>query len=114
MAAIVAAGGEPSGLAAKSATATIPIVFGISGDSVKAGLVGSLSRPSGNVTGVTLGKASALRPDGRAGGKCRYSQFESVALDHGCRTAPVATISWGRNREQIPPWPFGRERFTAV
>jgi len=72
MAAIVAAGGEPSGLAAKSATATIPIVFGISGDSVKAGLVGSFSRPGGNVTGVTLGKASALLPDGRAGGKSRY------------------------------------------
>jgi hypothetical protein len=41
-------------------------------------------------------------------------QFESAALDCGCRTAPAATIWLGRNREQIPPWPFGRERFTAV
>jgi putative ABC transport system substrate-binding protein len=50
---IVAAGGAEVALAAKSATTTIPIVFEMGGDPIALGVVDSLSRPGGNLTGVS-------------------------------------------------------------
>src|SRR5262245_14850140 len=59
---LAAVGGEPSALAAKGATSTIPIVFTIGGDPMKIGLVATMNRPGGNETGVSL---LAIEPEAK-------------------------------------------------
>ena len=70
MAVIVAIQSAAAPLADKAATAIIPIVFSIGGDAVKLGLVSSLNRPGGTITGTTFRAAEITA--------CSYSALHDL------------------------------------
>jgi putative tryptophan/tyrosine transport system substrate-binding protein len=102
---IIATGGDPAAQAAKSATTTIPIVFVSGSDPVKVGLVASLNRPGGNITGMyvlllglgakRLGLLHELLPDVNpigvlmnpnfAGGPTQLKDIEDAAQSLGLK-----------------------------
>lgn len=103
VAVIVTSGGAPTALAAKVATTTIPIVALTGDDPVRLGLVTSMSRPNGNVTGVSflstqleskrLGLLRELLPQASVVGLLLNLNFPDAEV--AMRDAPVAARSFG-------------------
>ena len=100
---LVATGGEPAALAAKSATSTIPIVFAIRGDPIKLGLVASYNRPGGNATGANilaaemdgkrLGLLHEMMPDASRVGVLLNPNFPAYAEQlKGLQHAKIANL----------------------
>jgi ABC-type uncharacterized transport system substrate-binding protein len=113
---VIAAHDTPSSIVAKAATTTIPIVFASGGDPVKLGLVGSLNRPGGNVTGVTfvtaelgakqLGLMHELQPGGARVGVLvdpNFAPTQAFVSD-----VQAAALSIGKHIEVLEA-PTGRD-----
>ena len=102
VAVIVTGGATAAALAAKAATSTIPIVFTIGADPVKVGLVDSMSRPSGNVTGASflandlvakqLQLLQALLPPASVIGVLANQDNPNAASDAGRTQAAAAAL----------------------
>jgi putative ABC transport system substrate-binding protein len=98
-AAVIVAAAPPAALAAKAATTKIPVVFMVGYDPVRAGLVGSLNRPGGNVTGVTFlgsplaGKRLELLREIVPGSGLVAALINPVSPDSGPDTKEVETAA---------------------
>src|SRR5262245_44413967 len=102
---VIAATTTPGALAAKAATTTIPIVFEIGGDPVRLGLVASLDRPGGNVTGVTnlnvevtpkrLELLHELIPTGSGPVALLVNPIDRVIAEFGLRASQAAARTLG-------------------
>jgi putative ABC transport system substrate-binding protein len=132
MAVIAATGGVPSVRAAKAATSEIPIVFTMGADPVAFGLVASLNRPGGNVTGITLisgeivSKRIALLRDLLPGAKMLGVLMNSTTPASAAEVAvaeriahtlgwQVKVLSVGRERDFDAAFqPLARERVDAL
>ena len=116
VAVLVATGGEPAALAAKTATSTIPIVFSIGSDPVKAGLVASFNRPGGNITGINiltdllepkrLGLLHELVPQAETIGFIWNPRFAS-AIENQVRDAEEAARALALKLRKLPATTVG-------
>ena len=93
VAVIVAIGGATPAFAAKAETSTIPIVFTVAQDPVKLGLVPSLARPGGNMTGIFLPPEATARRLGFLRELVPAAKRIAVLLDPANATNAAATLS---------------------
>jgi len=99
VAVIATPGSTPAALAAKSATATIPIVFGVPEDPVKLGLVASLARPGGNATGINFFVQEVAN-----GSYSLAISLEAVKLYHYQLVPPFDSMTQSGHKDRCLPY----------